>query len=118
MKALIVDDAALARAMLRRILEANGFNEIWEAPNGEEAVKIYDGVRPNLVTMDITMPQMDGITALKNIMALDAKANVIICSAMGEKSIVMDALQAGAKHYIVKPFDDDKVASIVRVVVT
>ena len=72
MKALIVDDASLARTMLRKLLETIGFNEIWEAANGEEAVNLYEGVKPNLVTMDITMPGMDGITAIKKIMAIDS----------------------------------------------
>ncbi len=116
MKALIVDDASLARTMLRKLLEANGYSEIWEAANGEEAIHLYEGVKPNLVTMDITMPGMDGITAIKKIMAADPAANIIVCSALGEKNIVLEAIQAGAKHFIVKPYDVDKVVDIIKAV--
>jgi two-component system chemotaxis response regulator CheY len=116
MKALIVDDASLARIMLRKLLEANGYNEIWEASNGEEAINLYEGIKPNLVTMDITMPGINGITAIKRIMALDPVANIIVCSALGEKSIVLEAIQAGAKHFIIKPYDADKVVNIIKAV--
>ncbi len=116
MKALIVDDASLARTMMRKLLEANGYNEIWEASNGEEAINLYEGVGPDLVTMDITMPGIDGITAVKRIMAIDPMANIIVCSALGEKSIVMEAIQAGAKHFVIKPYDADKVVSIIKTI--
>lgn len=116
MKALIVDDAALARTMLRKLLEENGFQEICEAANGEEAVRLYQSAKPDLVTMDITMPGMDGVTAIKKIIEHDPRANIIVCSALGEKSIVLEAIQSGAKHFIVKPFDNAKVLSIVRAV--
>lgn len=116
MKALIVDDMSLARAMLRKLLEANGYDEIWEAANGEEAIKLYEGVKPHLVTMDITMPGMNGITAIKRIIANDPDANIIVCSALGEKSVILEAIQSGAKHFIVKPYDTDKVIEIIRAV--
>ncbi|HEX7715172.1 MAG TPA: response regulator [Bacillota bacterium] len=116
MKALIVDDAALARTLLRKLLEGNGFQEIVEASNGDEAVQLYQSSKPDLVTMDITMPGMDGVTAIKKIIEIDPLANIIVCSALGEKNIVLEAIQSGAKHFIVKPFDNEKVISIVKAV--
>ncbi len=114
MKILVVDDANLARAMLKKILEDNGFKEVLEAANGLEAIEIYQGHHPALVTMDITMPEMDGITAIKEIMKIDPNANIIVCSALGQKEVVMEAISAGAKHFLVKPFEPDKVLKIIR----
>ena len=116
MKVLIVDDAALARAMLRKIVEECGISAILEAQNGLEAIQIYQTEKPNLVTMDITMPEMDGITAIRKILEIDATASIIVCSALGQKEIVMEAIQAGAKHFVVKPFDNDKVRSTIKAV--
>lgn len=116
MKVLIVDDAALARTMLRKIVEECGISEIFEASNGVEAVEVYQNERPNLVTMDVTMPEMDGVTATRKILEINAGANVIVCSALGQKEVVMEAIQAGAKHYIIKPFDNDKVRSTIKAV--
>jgi two-component system chemotaxis response regulator CheY len=115
-KVLIVDDAALARAMLRRIIEECGISDIYEAQNGIEAVQMYQNEKPNLVTMDITMPDMDGVTAIRKIIEIDAGACVIVCSALGQKEVVMEAIQAGAKHYIIKPFENDKVRSTIKAV--
>ena len=116
MKVLIVDDAVLARAMLRKVLEGCGISDILEAQNGVEAVQIYQNERPDLITMDITMPDMDGVTATRKIIEINPAANVIVCSALGQKEVVMEAIQAGAKHYIIKPFDNDKVRSTIKAV--
>lgn len=114
MKILVVDDANLARAMLRKILEDNGYQEVLEAANGLEAIDLYQEHHPDLVTMDITMPEMDGITAIKKIMEIDANANIIVCSALGQKEVVMEAISAGAKHFLIKPFEPDTVLKIIK----
>lgn len=106
---LLVDDAVFMRMKLKDILEKNGYEVVAEAQNGLEAIEKYKSEKPDLVTMDITMPEMDGVTALRAIKALDPKAKVIMCSAMGQQSMVMDAIQAGAIDFIVKPFDNDRV---------
>ncbi len=111
---LIVDDAAFMRMMIKDILTKNGFNVIGEAENGAVAVEKYQELSPDLVTMDITMPEMDGIAALKEIKAMDEKAIVIMCSAMGQQAMVIDAIQAGAKDFIVKPFQADRVMEAVN----
>lgn len=116
MKVLIVDDAALARTMLRKAVEECGITDIIEARNGVEAVQMYQNEHPDLVTMDITMPDMDGVTATRKILELDSKANVIVCSALGQKETVMEAISAGAKQYIIKPFDNEKVRSIIKAI--
>jgi two-component system chemotaxis response regulator CheY len=108
-RVLIVDDAIFMRMKLKDILEKNGFHVVAEAQNGIEAIEKYKAEMPDLVTMDITMPEMDGITALKAIRQMDPKAKVIMCSAMGQQTMVMDAIQAGAMDFIVKPFDNDRV---------
>ncbi len=106
---LIVDDAAFMRMMIKEILTKNGFDVIGEASDGAEAVEKYGELNPDLVTMDITMPEMDGITALKKIKDTDPNAKIIMCSAMGQQAMVIDAIQAGAKDFIVKPFQADRV---------
>lgn len=106
---LIVDDAAFMRMKLKDILEKNGYTVVGEAQNGQEAVELYQEVQPDLVTMDITMPEMNGIDALKQIRAGDADAKVVMCSAMGQQGMVMDAIRAGAVDFIVKPFDTNRV---------
>ena len=108
-RVLIVDDAIFMRMKLKDILEKNGFEVVAEAQNGVEAVEKYNSERPDLVTMDITMPEMDGVAALKAIKQMDPSAKVIMCSAMGQQSMVMDAIQAGALDFIVKPFDNERV---------
>jgi two-component system chemotaxis response regulator CheY len=107
---LVVDDAIFMRMKLRDILEKNGFEVVAEAQNGVEAIEKYKAEKPDLVTMDITMPEMDGITALKEIKKIDPNAKVIMCSAMGQQSMVMEAIQSGAIDFIVKPFDVDRVS--------
>ncbi|PWI58197.1 response regulator [Sulfoacidibacillus thermotolerans] len=111
---LIVDDAAFMRMMIREILTKNGYQVVGEAGDGQQAVDKYKELRPDLVTMDITMPEKDGIQALKEIRALDPAARIIMCSAMGQQGMVIEAIQAGAKDFIVKPFQADRVLEAVR----
>lgn len=113
-KVLIVDDAAFMRMMIKDILEKNGFQVVGEASNGIKAVELYKKEKPDVVTMDITMPDMDGIEAVKQIKAADPNAKVIMCSAMGQQSMVMDAIRAGARDFIVKPFQADRVLEAIR----
>lgn len=113
-RVLIVDDAAFMRMMIKDILEKNGFQVVGEANNGLKAVEIYKNERPDVVTMDITMPDMDGIEAVKEIRAFDPSAKVIMCSAMGQQTMVMDAIRAGARDFIVKPFQADRVLEAIR----
>ena len=108
-KVLIVDDAVFMRMKLKDILEKNGYQVVDEAQNGLEAIEKYKATQPDLVTMDITMTEMDGVEALKEIKAFDSNAKVLMCSAMGQQSMVMDAIRAGAVDFIVKPFDSDRV---------
>ncbi|MDH7480195.1 MAG: response regulator [Syntrophomonadaceae bacterium] len=110
---LVVDDAAFMRMMLRDILTKNGYVIAGEAENGALAVERYMELRPDLVTMDITMPEMDGITAVREIKRRDPQAKVIMCSAMGQQAMVIDAIQAGAKDFIVKPFQPERVLEAV-----
>lgn len=113
-KILIVDDAAFMRMMLKDILSKNGFDVVGEAGNGLEATQKYSELAPDLVTMDITMPEMDGISAVKEIRGKDPKAVVVMCSAMGQQSMVIEAIQAGAKDFIVKPFQPERVIDAVQ----
>jgi len=113
-KVLIVDDAAFMRMMIKDILEKNGYEVVGEAQNGVEAVEKYEELSPDLVTMDITMPEMDGIEALKKIQEINPEATVIMCSAMGQQAMVIDAIQAGAKDFIVKPFQAERVLEAVK----
>ncbi len=113
-KVLIVDDAAFMRMMIRDILEKNGFEVVGEASNGIKAVEIYKKEKPDVVTMDITMPDMDGIEAVKQIKAFDQASRIIMCSAMGQQGMVMDAIRAGARDFIVKPFQADRVLEAIR----
>jgi len=108
-KVLIVDDAAFMRMMIKDILTKNGFEVVGEAADGIQAIEKYKETQPDLVTMDITMPEMDGITALKQIQEFNPSAKIIMCSAMGQQAMVIDAIQAGARDFIVKPFQADRV---------
>ena len=114
---LICDDAAFMRMMIKDILTKNGYNVVGEAENGLKAVEKYPETKPDLVLMDITMPEMDGIQALKKIKELDPGATVIMCSAMGQQAMVIESIQAGAKDFIVKPFQADRVIEAVKKVV-
>ena len=109
MKVLVTDDAMFMRTMLKNILINNGHEVIGEASNGKEAVLKYMELRPDVVTLDITMPEMDGLQAVKEIMRIDSNARVIMCSAMGQQAMVIEAIQSGAKDFIVKPFQPDRV---------
>ena len=113
-KILIVDDAAFMRMMIKDILEKNGFEVVGEANNGVKAVELYKKEKPDVVTMDITMPDMDGIEAVKAIKAFDPGAKIIMCSAMGQQTMVMDAIKAGARDFIVKPFQPDRVLEAIK----
>jgi two-component system, chemotaxis family, chemotaxis protein CheY len=109
MKILIVDDAMFMRTMLKTIITKAGHTVAGEASNGKEAVEMYSEVKPDLVTMDITMPEMNGIEAVRAIRQTDKQANIIMFSAMGQQSMVVEAIQAGAKDFVVKPFDEKRV---------
>lgn len=111
---LIVDDAAFMRMMIKNILLKNGYEVVGEAENGKIAVDLYKENKPDLVTMDITMPEMEGIDAVKAIREMDPNASIIMCSAMGQQSMVMDAIQAGAKDFIVKPFQQDRLLQAIE----
>ena len=113
-RVLIVDDAAFMRMMVKDILTKNGFEVVGEAGNGIKALEMYKQEKPDIVTMDITMPEMDGIQAVKAIKEFDPAAKVIMCSAMGQQSMVMDAIKAGARDFIVKPFQADRVLEAIR----
>ncbi|CDF58039.1 response regulator [Thermobrachium celere] len=113
-RVLIVDDAAFMRMMLKDILTKNGYEVIGEAPNGAKAVEIYKAERPDVVTMDITMPEMDGIQAVKEIKAFDPNAKIIMCSAMGQQAMVMEAIKSGARDFIVKPLQPERVLEALK----
>jgi two-component system chemotaxis response regulator CheY len=111
---LIADDAAFMRMMIKNILTEAGYEIVGEAENGAVAAAKHRELRPDLTTMDITMPEMDGIAALKEIRAADPEARVVMCSAMGQQSMVIESIQAGAKDFIVKPFQPDRVLEAVQ----
>jgi two-component system chemotaxis response regulator CheY len=113
-KILLVDDANIIKLMLRKILVEGGYEIAGEASTGEEAVKKYRELHPDLVTMDITMHGMGGINALKAIREMDPNAKVIMCSAMGQKYLIMEAIKAGAVNFIMKPFEPEKVLEAVE----
>lgn len=113
-RVLVVDDAAFMRMMVKDILSKNGYEVVGEAENGLKAVEKWQELKPDLTTMDITMPEMDGISAVKEIKKLDPGAKVIMCSAMGQQAMVVEAIQAGARDFIVKPFQPDRVLEAVR----
>ena len=114
---LICDDAAFMRMMIKNVLTKGGYIVVGEAENGAKAVEKYKELSPDLVLMDITMPEMDGIQALKEIKAIDGGAKVIMCSAMGQQAMVVESIQAGAKDFIVKPFQEDRVLEAVKKVI-
>jgi two-component system chemotaxis response regulator CheY len=111
-RVLVVDDAAFMRMRLTKLLQDNG-HEVHEAQNGMEAVRRYQEWKPDLVLMDITMPEMDGIQALQAIRTVDAKAHVVMCSALGQQGMILEAMQAGAKDFIVKPYQPTHVLQAV-----
>ncbi|HLS88869.1 MAG TPA: response regulator [Sphingobacteriaceae bacterium] len=110
---LVVDDAQFMRMRLRKLLEEEG-HQVIEAGDGEQAVEAYSTNKPDLVLMDITMPNMDGLTALKTIKSQFPEAKVVMCSSLGQKSAVLEAIKAGARDFIVKPFEAERVQNVVR----
>ncbi len=113
-RVLIVDDAAFMRMSLKRILENNDFEVVGEAENGLVAIKLYKRLQPDIVTMDITMPEMDGVQALKEISKLDSNCKIVMISALGQESYVKEAIINGAKSFIVKPYKEDHVVQTLR----
>lgn len=116
-KILCVDDAAFMRMMVKNALTQNGYSEVYEAVDGMDAVEKFDEIHPDLVIMDITMPNMDGLEALKTIRGKDPNASVVMCSAMGQEAMVVEAIKAGAKDFIVKPFKPDRIIKTVASIV-
>ncbi len=115
-KILCVDDAAFMRKVIKDTLSKNGYTDLYEAVDGADAVEKYGEIQPDLVIMDITMPNMDGLEALKAIRAKNGNANVVMCSAMGQEAMVIDAIQSGAKDFIVKPFKPDRIMKTVTTI--
>ena len=116
-KILLVDDAAFMRMMVKDTLTKAGYTDLYEAADGLQAVETYAEIQPDLVIMDITMPNMDGLEALKAIKGKDPNAVVVMCSAMGQESMVIEAIKSGAKDFIVKPFQAERVLEAVKKVV-
>jgi len=114
---LIVDDAAFMRMMIRDVLIKNGYQVLGEAENGQKAIEKYKELNPDLVIMDITMPEVDGIQAVKEIKKIDPNAKIVMCSAMGQQAMVIESIQAGARDFIVKPFQADRVIEAVKKVI-
>ena len=112
MRVMIVDDAIFMRLTLKQIVESEGFEVVAEASNGMEAVTFYKTERPDLVLMDITMPDMDGIEALRQIHEYDSNAEVIMISALGQQTKIVEAIENGAKNFIVKPFEEKKIRNV------
>jgi two-component system chemotaxis response regulator CheY len=111
-RVLIVDDAAFMRNMIRDILVKNGFEVVGEAGNGNEAIRLFEELNPDIVTMDIVMPLKSGIEATREIVAKHPDARIVMCSALGQETLVMEAMDVGAKDFIVKPFKEDQVLAI------
>jgi len=113
-RVLIVDDAVVMRMMIKGILSKNGYEIVGEAQNGVEAVEKYRSLNPDLVTMDMVMPEMDGISAVKEIVADHPDARIIMCTSMGQQALVVEAIQAGAKSFITKPFQPPKILETIQ----
>lgn len=111
---LIVDDAAFMRMMIRDVLSKNGYEILGEAENGQKAIEKFKELNPDLVIMDITMPEVDGIQAVKEIKKISPDAKIVMCSAMGQQAMVIESIQAGARDFIVKPFQADRVLEAVK----
>jgi two-component system chemotaxis response regulator CheY len=113
-KVLVVDDAIFMRKMIAEILVENGMDVAGEADNGSSAVERYKELKPDLVTMDIIMPEMNGIDAVRQILAVDSQAKIVMCSALGQQALVQEALSAGAKDFLIKPFNPSRVVEVVN----
>ncbi len=111
---LIVDDLTFIKMVLKDLVEKAGFRVVGEASDGEEALRLFDEKRPDVVLMDITMPKMDGLTALQKILEKDPEAKVIMCSALGQQRLILQAIQLGAKDFIVKPFRPERVIGSIK----
>jgi two-component system chemotaxis response regulator CheY len=111
---LICDDAVFMRTMISDILEESGYEIVGQAESGLQAIERYKSLRPDLVTMDIVMPDMGGIDAVREITSFDANAKILMCSAMGQQALVVEAIQAGAKDFVVKPFQPSRVLEAVQ----
>ena len=116
-RVLIVDDASVVRMLIKKVLTQADFDVVGEAVNGIDALAKYKELRPDLVTMDITMPEADGIQATKDIIAFDAKAKVVMLSGIDQKEMLWQAIKAGAVSYIVKPFENDRILSTLNEVI-
>ena len=116
-KILLVDDAAFMRMMLKTTLTQAGYTDIFEAEDGVKAIEVYTAEKPDLVFMDITMPNKDGLETLKEIKAMDPAATVVMCSATGQEAMVMDSIKSGAKDFIVKPFKPERILSTVKKII-
>lgn len=116
-KILCVDDAAFMRMMVKNTLTQNGYTDIYEAADGVQAIEKYMEIHPDLVIMDITMPNLDGLEALKAIRAKDPNATIVMCSAMGQEAMVVEAIKAGAKDFIVKPFKPERIVKTVSAII-
>jgi len=113
-RVLIVDDALFMRRMIRDIFSREGFEVVGEAENGAEAVRLHRELKPDLTTMDIVMPVLDGLSALREVVRMDPRANVIMVSALGQESLIAEAIEAGAREFIVKPFQASRVLKVVQ----
>ncbi|WP_430785759.1 response regulator [Virgibacillus flavescens] len=113
-KVLVVDDAKFMRATLSNMLQLENYEIVGEAENGEEAIELYKSLKPDIVTMDITMPVMNGIEAIKAIIEFDPMAKIVVCSAMGQQKVVVEAIEIGASDFIIKPFDENRVIDTIE----
>ena len=111
---LIVDDSAFLRVMLKQLLTKHGFVVVGEAINGRDAIQKYQELTPNIVTMDVTMPEMSGIDAVAEILKIDPKAKIVMVSAMGQVGTVLASIKVGAKDFIVKPYEEEKVIAVIK----
>jgi two-component system chemotaxis response regulator CheY len=111
---LIVDDLTFIKMVLKDLVEKAGFRVVGEASDGEEALRLFEEKRPDVVLMDITMPKMDGLTALQKILEKDPEAKIIMCSALGQQRLILQAIQLGAKDFIVKPFRPERVIGSIK----
>lgn len=116
-KILLVDDAAFMRKVIKDTLSKSGYTDLYEAVDGVDAIEKFKELSPDLVIMDITMPNMDGLEALKTIRTNDPNANIVMCSAMGQETMVIDAIRSGAKDFIVKPFKAERVLKTVTSII-
>mgnify|MGYP001115135028 CR=1 FL=1 len=113
-KILLVDDAEFMRMMLKNTLTQAGYTDLCEAGDGVQAIEVYNAEKPDLVFMDITMPNKDGLETLKELKASDPNATIVMCSAMGQETMVMESIKSGARDFIVKPFKADRILSTVK----